>query len=363
MLSIPSRTSLTAQAAKAIRRGITDQTWNDFLPSERHFCELLHVSRPTIRAALKMIQEEGLISISQGRRNKIISRPKVHDAHRAAKSSLVTIITHEASYSMSAISHRGINEIRSNLAQQGFTADTLVCSSQNSLIQINRIEEYFQHNKVLCCVLVSVNREVQNWFSENKISALVLGSCHESIDLPSIDIAYQAVCRHAGSIFLNKGHRHMVMVRPDTGLAGDDASEAGFIASMASSPHADECSARILSHSGTGRDLRTKLDRLFASDTPPTALLVLRLSDVMAIMLYLLKRGMSVPDSVSLIARDHNDLFNSMDPSITHYRFNVDTYSHRLSRLVLQLVNDGHVPLEPNLIFPDFVAGGTVRHR
>lgn len=361
MLSIPARLSLTAQAANAIRSGIIDGTWMDFIPSERHLCELLQISRPTVRTALKVIEEEGLILIQQGRRNRIISRPARPE--KSTQNPLITVITHESSYSMSAISHHGISEIRSSLAQHGFTTDTLVCSSFSTASQIQRIESYIEHNSVLCCVLVSVTKEIQEWFSNHSIPALVLGSCHEAIKLPSIDIAYHAVCRHAGSVFLNKGHRSLALIRPDTGLAGDDASEAGFLASLDARPDVDAPHAHVIGHDCTGRDLRLKLDRLFNSDIPPTALLVLRLSDVMAIMLYLLKRGLSVPDSVSLIARDHNDLFDSMDPPITHYRFKVDTYSHRLSRLVLQLVNEGRVSDKPNLIFPDFVAGGTVKNR
>ena len=358
MLSIPARISLTAQAASAIRKGIVDGTWKDFIPSERHLCELFQISRPTVRASLKIIADEGLILIQQGRRNRIISRPV---SEKPGADPLITIITHESSYSMSAISHRGISEIRSNLAQHGFSTDILVCSSQSTATQIQRIQSYYDQNNLLCCVLVSVTREIQAWFAEHNVPSLVLGSCHEAIKLPSIDIAYHAVCRHAGSIFLNKGHRHIALVRPDTGLAGDIASEAGFMAALETRSCDEFNSAKIIRHNGSGRDLRLKLDQLFNSESPPTGLLVLRLMDVMAIMLYLLKRGQSVPDAVSLIARDHNDLFDSMDPPITHYRFKVDTYSHRLSRLVLQLVNEGHVPNDPNFIFPDFVAGGTVK--
>ena len=85
----------------------------------------------------------------------------------------------------------------------------------------------------------------------------------------------------------------------------------------------------------------------------------LRSSGNISIAVHLLRRGIKVPGTISLIARDHDPLFEN---AISHYRFEGETFAHRLSRLMLQMVNQGYLPTEPNLIFPRYVPAGTVTH-
>lgn len=71
---IPKRNSLAAQSADSIRKAIEEGTWREYLPSERRLCEMLRVSRPTIRTALRLLAEGGWLEIRQGRRNRLLNR-------------------------------------------------------------------------------------------------------------------------------------------------------------------------------------------------------------------------------------------------------------------------------------------------
>jgi DNA-binding LacI/PurR family transcriptional regulator len=114
----------------------------------------------------------------------------------------------------------------------------------------------------------------------------------------------------------------------------------------------------LLRHTGTPVDLAAKLSALFRSPSPPTALLVARPAHTLLVLLHLLRHGIRVPDDVSVIARDHDPLYES---ALAHYAFDATTFAHRLSRLVLQLVGAGQLRAEPHLIFPRYVALHTVR--
>ena len=111
-------------------------------------------------------------------------------------------------------------------------------------------------------------------------------------------------------------------------------------------------------HNGTAAHLTTKLDSLFSAAHPPTALLVAKPTHTLAVIVYLLKRGLRVPAAVSLIGRDSDHLFEN---AISHYRFDDETFAHRLSRLMSQMVSQGYLRPEPNLMFPRLVSGGTVQ--
>lgn len=354
---IPKRHSLAAQAADSIQKAIADGTWREFLPSERRLCEMLRVSRPTIRTALRMLAENGMLEIRQGRRNRLLTQPR---SVPRRQSRMIGLVTHEPFSHMALATYQIISEMRAHLAEHGFTTEVLVCQAHSARAQQRKLDEFVRQNRVLCCVLLSVSKDLQQWFSEHSVPALVLGSCHSEIKLPSLDIDYRSVCRHAGGIFLSKGHRRMALVVPNSGVAGDLASEVGFMESIQHNRQID-ARASIVRHNGTAQSISTKLDALFNSAHAPTALLVAKPQHVFIVILYLLKRGLTVPDTVSFIARDHDHIFETVSPPIAHYTLQDDTFAHRLSRLMLQMVNLGNLECEPNLIFPKYLAGGTVK--
>lgn len=103
-----------------------------------------------------------------------------------------------------------------------------------------------------------------------------------------------------------------------------------------------------------------KVDQLFCSPHLPTALLVAKPVYAFALVVYLLRQGLKVPATVSLIARDYDHLFGN---AIAHYRFEGEPFTHRLSRLMLSIVDQRFLPPELNLISPRYVSAGTVAAR
>lgn len=360
MFEIPKRVSLSSHAAATIRSGIAEGTWEEFLPSERRLCEMLNVSRPTIRTALHLLADEGLIDIRQGRRNRLLVQPK---RARNQRNPLVGIITHEPVSQMALTAYRGISEMRAHLAKHGFRTEVYVIQPGTAPAQCRKLEAFVRQNRVFCCLLHSVSQEIQQWFAEQAVPALVLGSCHAKMPLPSLDVDYRSVCRHAAGVFLGKGHRRVALIVPHSGVAGDLASEQGFKEGMQAGVGLEEARAAIVRHNGTAKNIVARLDALFKTKPAPTALLVAKPAFVFTVMIYLLKSGLAVPTNVSLISRDPDNLFEAVDPLIAHYRFTTDVHAHRLSRLMIRLVSHGTLPKEPSLIFPRFFAGRTVATR
>jgi DNA-binding LacI/PurR family transcriptional regulator len=150
----------------------------------------------------------------------------------------------------------------------------------------------------------------------------------------------------------------MAFVVPNSGLAGDLASEIGF---REASAHEPGVVATIVRHNSSAANIAAELDILFNSGSPPTALLVAMHHDVLAVIIYLLRRGISVPDTVSLISRDHDQVFAHVSPPLAQYVFKEGVFSRQLTRLILRLVGQGFIVPEPKLIVPEFFPGGTIK--
>jgi DNA-binding LacI/PurR family transcriptional regulator len=194
---------------------------------------------------------------------------------------------------------------------------------------------------------------LQAWFSTQRIPTLVLGSCHPGVTLPSLDVDYRSISRHAAGLLQAKGHRRLAFLVPHSDLAGDLASEAGFREGIA--PRTAE--GRVVRHNGSNSGLASALRILLGSPRPPTALLVAKPRHVFFVMAWLLREGRSVPGQISVIARDHDPLFANL---VDHYRFNRDTFARRLGRLVRGMAGQQFLPLAPHLILPRFQAGATI---
>lgn len=354
---LPRRQSLSSQAAEALERAIAEGTWQEFLPSERRLCELLQVSRPTIRTALQMLAKNGVIEIRQGRRNRLLPAAR-HSPKRTSR--LIGIVTPVPFERLSVATYKVISEMRTHLAEHGFTTEVLVCPRKTATAPRRRLEDFLRRNRVFCCLLTSASHDLQDWFSTHSVPCLVLGSCYPDIRLPSLDIDYRSVCRHAGGALLAKGHRRVALLTPDTGHAGDLASEDGFREAFAAQGR-DVATAIVVRHNDTAHHLAVKLDALFDGPQPPTALLVAKASHGLSVLIHLLKRGLSVPEDVSLVCRDHDPLFETVNPSLSHYLTQDAAFAHRLLRLMQQLVTHGYLPPEPTLIFPKYFAGGTLK--
>jgi LacI family transcriptional regulator len=299
-----------------------------------------------------MLAEEGLVEIRHGRRNRLLDRPK---GVSPAGDRLVALVAHEPLTHTTLTAYQGIAEMRAHLARHGFATEVLVCSARSAAAQQRKLAAFVRQNRVFCCVLVSVGEALQRWCAARGIPALVLGSCHAAVRLPSLDVDYRAVCRHAAGLLRAKGHRRLACLVPDSGLAGDLASETGFLEGCAGAqPPID---ARIVRHDGTAAQLTLRLSTLFSQRTPPTALFVAKPVHTLATIAWLLRHGRRVPAEVSLVARDSDHLFAEV---IAHYRFDDEAFAHRLTRLMTQLVHEGRLPPEPHLIFPRYVAGSTV---
>ncbi len=347
---LPRRLPLSAQTAAAIRKAVAEDAWGEFLPSERRLCEMFQVSRPTVRTALRQLAQEKRIEIHHGRRNRILAagRTAAGPARR-----LVVLVSHLPISHTTLTAYQGISEMRAHLAEQGFTTEVLVCPARSAAAQNRKLEAFIRQNRVFCCVLLSLNRGLQEWFAARAIPALVLGSCHPDVNLPSLDVDYRAVCRHAAGLLRGKGHRRIALIVPNSSAAGDIVSEQGFREGFGDAA----AGAVVIHHNGTPTNLASQLDALFASPRAPTALLVAKPQHVLLVMVYLLQHGIPVPRVLSLISRDHDHLFENV---VSHYQFEGESFAHRLSRLMLQLVSQGHLPPEPHLIFPRYVSAGTV---
>lgn len=352
---VPQRISLVTQTVEMLKESIHAGVWLGYLPGEHELCEHLHVSRVTLRKALDELQREGWVRSSQGRRRKIIPRPR----RSLAASNRVVLLTALPLHSLHPFTIYWMDSLRKDLSEAGFQLEIHVGQTSFGSNPEPSLSQMQKRLHPAGWVLYRSNEPMQQWFSKHVLPCVIAGSRHPHVQLPSVDVDYRACCRHAVGQFLARKHKQLVFLNPDSGAAGDLKSEQGFLETVKTTS-GKGVSATVVRHDSTVSGICNKLDLLLQRPQPPTALLVSRPPFVLTAMSHLLRRKVAIPDTLALISRDNDSLLESMVPTIARYTYSPTAFARKVSRLVLQMARGATLPRDNTLVIPSFVAGQTL---
>jgi len=354
---IPQRTSLSNEVVKVIRDGLTSGVWSEWLPGERSLCERLHVSRPTVRAALSELRREGLIDVVHGRRSRILRQEST--GQKRAPSKVVCLLSPVPLHSLRPFVMFLVDETREFLAEAGYRLEVETSPRYYTRRPQKALESLVQEKSIACWNLFRATPEMQIWFAEQGLPVVINGSSHSGVELPSVDLDYRATCRHAGSTLLARGHRHIALLIENIQCAGDEDSRIGFLESAKSIPGI-EPRLTIAEHNGSVAGIRSRIESLLRSNSRPTAFFVANSMYVLTVMGQLLQSGIRVPADVALLSRDDDSFLNYIVPTVARYACSPAHFASKASHLILQVARGETVPRRRVLLVPQLIKGETL---
>jgi LacI family transcriptional regulator len=352
---LPQKISLVTQTVGMLKESIHAGVWLGYLPGENELCGHLHVSRVTLRKALDELRRDGWVRSSQGKRRKIIPRPR----RSLAASNRVILLTASPLHLLHPSTIYWMDCLRKDLSEAGFHLEIHVSQTAFGSNPEQSLSQMQKQLRPAGWVLYRSNEPMQQWFSTQVLPCVIAGSRHSNVLLPSVDVDYHATCRHAVGQFLARKHKHLAFLNPDSGAAGDLKSEQGFL-EAANTGHGGEARAMVIHHDGTVQGICNKLDNLLERPNRPTALLVSRPAFVLTAMSHLLRRKLDLPREVALISRDDDSLLESMVPTVARYAYSPTAFARKVSRLVLQMARGAALSRDNILVMPSFVVGQTL---
>ena len=341
-----------------LRQSIMDGTYeeNTLLPTEQSLSMHYDVNRSTLRKAMQLLADEGLIEKKPGKGTIVLSRQS------------------EGSESSEVISNKNIGFLlpRGNLITEPFYSTLFSLLEQNfqpkgcSLIYTTLDDEDDMAAKISPLglsgiVFVSnVSRRHIRLAVENKIPSVLVNSC--SPELPSILSDNVQGAYLAGRHLIENGHQRVAV------LAG--------VRSYISNQERMEGVKRAFTEAGTPLQpeliletdswLYEAAENLFTDfvathrDSLPTAVFAFNDRLATGAVNAIRKSGLSVPEDISVIGYDNLGYFNSISPKMATVETHIDIIAEATVSQIMWQLNGGRCMGIRTLAPVEVVEGETV---
>lgn len=342
--------SASAQVAAHLREELERSRWSDGMPGVNWLAAELGVNRKTVVAALRQLENEGLLANEgQGRKRRIIP-----PGETAVRSMRIAILE----YDPVALTAGYMVELQHLLLAAGHTAFFAAKSMSELGMDLPKIAAMVKKTGADAWVIAAGSREILSWFCEQSLPAFALFGRRDGLPIPAVGPDKPPVVAAATRELIALGHRRIVLVAKRVRrMPKPGRSEQAFLTELATHgiPVSDY---NLPDWAETTDGLHELLDSLFRV-TAPTAMIIDEAPLFAAVQQFLAGRGLRVPHQVSLVCTDGDPTFAWCKPAISHIRWDAGPVLRRIVRWAAK-VSIGRADAKQTLSPAEFVRGGTI---
>jgi DNA-binding LacI/PurR family transcriptional regulator len=323
---------MASYALGVLRQFLAEGEWQEHLPGERALALRIGVSRPTLHEALLILEKEGAVRRRPKAAWQILATPG--QAARGPRKVIFLSPLRLEDYDAFALHQYTV--LSGHLAERGHETEAIRLPSAGRDGSEGTLGDLARQNRPDAWVLYRCSPATQAWFAKSGLPVVVMGSAPEALNIRSIDVDYRAAGRHAMATLLRLGHKpdRIIYLMPEEKLLGHLEAQAGMAEALAGR----ESEPRVATVGGNPADICRKADSLWRG-TPPTALIVLRPLQTLTLMTHLARKGVRIPEDVSLVALDDNPVLGRLVPVPSHYRKDIAHFAALLRRSIEQAMS------------------------
>lgn len=339
------------QVAAYLRELLLQGTWRDTMPGCDKLAEELGVGSDTADHALRQLEAEGYL-INQGRRRgrRIVMPQDCHLGKKLRIGFLLDESLNRRLHYIVALEHE--------LVQAGHAVIYSPRDMRELGFEKKRVVNMVKKIDVDAWMILAAPREILEWFVERNVPAMAIFGRRRSIAIAGVGPDKISAGRTAIASLVALGHRRIVVLtRKRRRWPEPGHFESALLDEMAI--HGISLGAYHLPEwEETIDGLHARLESLFRL-TPPTAMIIDEASFLIAAQNFLARKGLRVPEDVSLISNDDDPAFMWCKPQISHISWESEPVVRRILSWARN-VSRGRKDLRQTMTRAEFVVGGTI---
>lgn len=348
------RSYLVEQTATHLRERLRVIPKGGKLPGVIRLATSLGVSKSTVRSALRMLETEGLIALSEDGLSRIIA------SHASAKQNpfRIGILLFDALAIENPRSQQFVLETQYHLEQAGFICFLSSISQCALRHDVGRISRYIRKTPADAWVVMAGSYELLGWFAAQKIPCIAFAGRRRTYPIAAVGPDVVTPFLSATRKLIELGHRRIVfLVRKPMRLPEPGLTVKAFIEEM--NAHGIPVSDYNLPDWEESREGMKALWQSLFQVTPPTAVIIADVQLVTAFLQFLGNRRIVMPDRISLVSAEDDPSFEWCDPPIAHIRWDSVPVVRRIVRWA-SAIRRGQEDLNQDVYPAEFVLGGTI---
>ena len=352
---MPTRGNLVVECARVIRLRIVEGEWQGVLPGERALAQMLEVGRDTVRLALQLLEREQVLGSPQAGSKRSIRIQTNHRDVSKTRNLRIGILSPQPLEQLSQPTLFEVDHLRRALAGKNGSLDLFAPGWYEQKNPAKRLAQLVKDEPCDAWILFRSSAQIQRWFEDSKVPCLIRGYPQANIQLPHLDVNWEATARHAAGRLWRLGHRRIGILTPPEALGGVEAAVKG-------STELGEPNFNVheMPENRTVESLIQTLSRALKLKDPPTAVIATRSRQAATAMTWLCSQGIRVPSQISLVSLAHEPFLDYLVPAVSCYKIDPEVVSKQVIRRIESLLEGSPNRGGHSWITPEVVKGASI---
>ena len=354
-MSLLRRLSIVEQTAALLRDGLRTGCWKGQLPGVVLLAQELGVATKTLRAALLIVEAEGLVKMGANGRSRHVPA-RVARRKRPLRIGILLFdpLANEPGVSMEL--YLGLHRA---MEVAGFSVFFLDKSQHELGHNVGRIASHVQKARADAWVVGAGSRALLEWFAAQPFPTLALFGNRAGLPIAGAGPNKLPALLAATRQLIALGHQRIVLVcRGPQRHTGPRHALNAFLEELAAHGCGGKGHFNLPEWEETPEGLQALFTSLFRT-TPPTALILDETPIVLAGQQFLADHRLRVPEQVSIIATDRDACFQWCQKPVAHIRWRVEPVIRRIVQWAIAL-SEHRTDLRQMTFPAEFIPGGTI---
>jgi DNA-binding LacI/PurR family transcriptional regulator len=347
-MATPRFSTITEQVAAHLRNEVLSGRWRGMMPGRNQLTEELGVSPRTVELAFELLEKEGVLAAQGTGRRRVISAADVEIRPPLLR---VALLMGDHASRLPNILHHLLDRAGH---RSFFPSKTLFDLDMD----VRRVARLVREVRADAWIVGAGSRAILEWFAEQPTPAFALFGHRYGLPIAGVGPDKAPVMAEAARHLIHLGHRRISLIhrrslrlpQPTPILRAflDELEAAKIITGVFNLPEWEE----------SGPGFERILNSLFAH-TPPTALILDEPFQYHAAYHQITRRGLRVPEDVSLVCTDDHPTFAWCRPTVAHFFWDYRPVVRRAVRWANNIAL-GKEDRRQSGTKAKFVAGGTI---